>query len=128
MKEKGWNDKTATAKLLKRDCDKDGRLVNPLKWGLQEDEEGGGDSAEGGGEPKRTPSNTKAGKNKGTVAEEIEFWKKVEAANWKVPTNGRDGPAASRFQRALDDDAKLNAEYKAIVGSQVQTRKSEFRS
>eukprot|EP00959_Pyramimonas_sp_CCMP1952_P452548 9466765-Pyramimonas_sp.AAC.1 len=69
------------------------------------------------------------GKNKGTVAEEYEFWSKVAEGGWKVPSNGRDGPAGSRFDRATKADASLKRDYDSIHGGpKVNERKAAFRS
>ena len=72
----------ATMKSLREDVAGEGHLVNPGRWGLQK----GGDGRDPSAEKNQASSAASAGRNKGSISEELKFWEDIKTGNLFIDT------------------------------------------
>eukprot|EP00959_Pyramimonas_sp_CCMP1952_P180139 3767186-Pyramimonas_sp.AAC.1 len=88
-------DLSSAMQSLLQDVDSEGHLKNPARRGppiSAAGQAGGGDAMP-----------EKAGRNRGTLAEELALWDGTAAGNYAITTDGkRDATVASRWEKALN--------------------------
>ncbi|CAK0839253.1 unnamed protein product [Prorocentrum cordatum] len=118
---KGQSDDTNSQ--LAGDVDAEGKLVNPSRWGLLTDGDASNHQPCGAEPPK------KRGRGKPSMEDEEKFWEEVKQADFQVPTDGRLGRIASRWNRAIKDP-ELKKKYDSTtqaVGQSMDEAKRQFR-
>eukprot|EP00959_Pyramimonas_sp_CCMP1952_P411510 8623175-Pyramimonas_sp.AAC.1 len=76
------------------DVSEDGHVKTPEKWGLPSDQ---GETTTGEGSGNDPLEKVSAGKNRGSLRDELNFWTDVAKGNFDVPTDPRKSAVAGRW-------------------------------